>query len=121
MPSGSPPNSIELACVFHVIEVGTTPAGFLRLDYRHDADSYEVSILVAQAFRGRGAAGAALEIVRRLLPWAELRAWVRPENAASVALFRKAGYGEMAKAGEGIWFASSPLTLAYARHPELTP
>ena len=108
------------SCVFHIVEVGKAPAGFLRLDYRPDADSYEVSILVAQAFRGRGAAGAALEIVRRMLPWAELRAWVRPENAASVGLFRKAGYGEIAKAGEGIWFASSPLTAARSRHPELT-
>ena len=108
------------SCVFHIVEVGKTPAGFLRLDYRPDTDSYEVSILVAQAFRGRGAAGAALKIVRRMLPWAELRAWVRPENAVSVGLFREAGYGETAKAGEGIWFVSSPLTAARSRHPELT-
>ena len=108
------------SCVFHIVEVGKTPAGFLRLDYRPDTDSYEVSILVAQAFRGRGAAGAALGIVRRMLPWAELRAWVRPENVVSVGLFREAGYGEIAKPGEGIWFVSSPLTAARSRHPELT-
>ena len=51
---------------------------------------------VAEGFElgggGRGAGGAALDLGRRLVPWAELRAVVLPGNVASHALFRAAGY-----------------------------
>jgi len=111
----------DLACVFHLIEVDRVPAGFLRLDFRPETGSYEVSIAVTEAFHGRGVARAALAIVRRLLPWAEFRAWVRSENTASLDLFRKSGYDECRRGqeGEGIWLASMPLTAPQSRPAEL--
>ena len=111
----------DIACVFHAIEVDKAPAGFVRLDFWRETGSYEVSIVVGKAFHGRGVATAALAIIRRLLPWAEFRAWVRPENTASVGLFRKSGYGETARGqgSDGIWFVSPPLKAPQSRHAKL--
>jgi spore coat polysaccharide biosynthesis predicted glycosyltransferase SpsG/RimJ/RimL family protein N-acetyltransferase len=101
----------DTACVFHIVEVAKAPAGFLRLDFHRDEATYEVSIALSEDFHHRGVATAALAIIRRMLPWAELRAWVRPENSSSVGLFRKSGYiaVQPAPGGDGSWLASMPL------------
>jgi UDP-2,4-diacetamido-2,4,6-trideoxy-beta-L-altropyranose hydrolase len=98
----------EPGCVFHIIEVEQRPAGFLRLDYRRESKNYEVSIGVGEKFQGKGIAAAALAIIRRLLPWADIRACVQPQNARSIDLFRRSGYVECTRDTEGIWFASAP-------------
>ena len=108
----------EPGCVFHIIEVEKTPAGFLRLDYGAAGDTYEVSIGVSERFQGKGVAAAALAIVRRLLPWADLRAFVKPDNTRSVGLFTGAGYVEHRRGADGLWFASPPWPgKAAARQP----
>lgn len=68
------------------------PAGLLRLDRKPGSPAFEVSILIASGFHRRGIAGAALKLARRLLPVAELHAFVLPGNQPSHALFKAAGY-----------------------------
>lgn len=75
-----------------IIEVKEHPVGLLRLD--PTSDGYEVSILTAPDARGRGIGRAALCLLRRLEPEATLTAVVHPDNAASRAMFRAAGYHE---------------------------
>jgi spore coat polysaccharide biosynthesis predicted glycosyltransferase SpsG len=78
-------------CVFNLILVDAQVAGFVRLDAL-DRDTFEVSILISEAFQGCGVAQAALAGVRRLLPDAEFIAEILPGNDASSALFKRAGY-----------------------------
>lgn len=107
-------------CVFHVIEVAEAPAGFVRLDFRPETESYEVSVVVGRAFRGRGIASTALGMIRRMLPWAELHAWIQPENAASISLFRKAGYEAGIEQGPaGCWYVSRPRSQGHSCQPAL--
>lgn len=75
-----------------VVTLAGAPAGLLRLDRIPASGAFEVSILTAPGYYRRGLAAAALALARRLLPEAEFRAFVKPENAASHALFRAAGY-----------------------------
>jgi GNAT superfamily N-acetyltransferase len=106
--------------LFHLIEVADAPVGFLRLDFRHETEAYEVSVVVAQVFQGRGIASAVLAMIRRMLPWAKLHAWVNSENAASVSLFRKMGYEAGVEQGPaGRWYASVPLSHARRHQPAL--
>lgn len=80
------------SCLFHIIEYDKEPAGVIRVDARDQPNTFEVSIHVDPGMKRRGIARAALKAVRRLLPWAELHAWVLPENEASRRLFESAGY-----------------------------
>jgi len=82
-------------CVLDVVEHDGVPAGVVRLDRvaRPGVDlACEVSINVATEFHGHGIGAAALSALRRLAPEAALIAHVLPGNAASHALFSKAGY-----------------------------
>ena len=80
-------------CLLNVIERDGESVGVLRLDrLDNDGPRYEVSILIAPKHQGGGLAQAALALARRLVPEAALVAEVKPENAASHALFRSAGY-----------------------------
>ncbi|MBK8906380.1 MAG: UDP-2,4-diacetamido-2,4,6-trideoxy-beta-L-altropyranose hydrolase [Rhodospirillales bacterium] len=76
-----------------MIEHGGAPAGVLRLDTK-DVDNREriVSILTSPEKYRQGIASAALDLGRRLLPGAALRARVHPQNEASCRLFAAAGY-----------------------------
>jgi UDP-2,4-diacetamido-2,4,6-trideoxy-beta-L-altropyranose hydrolase len=107
------------ACVFHVIEVERNPAGFLRLDFDRETGSYEISIAISEAFQRRGIATRALVAIRRVLPWAALRAFVRQENAESIRLFRRAGFAEQTQEATGTWFISKPLSKTDRGHAVL--
>jgi UDP-2,4-diacetamido-2,4,6-trideoxy-beta-L-altropyranose hydrolase len=68
-------------------------AGMLRLDRRaSDTREFEVSILIAPDFYGRGIASVALDFIRKLDPVATFMAEVHVENEASRRLFLKAGF-----------------------------
>lgn len=77
--------------LLNIVVHGDEPAGVLRLD-RKCEKGWEVSILIDAARHGRGVGAAALAAARRLVPEAPLMAEVLPENAASHALFSRAGY-----------------------------
>jgi UDP-2,4-diacetamido-2,4,6-trideoxy-beta-L-altropyranose hydrolase len=92
---------VDPGCIFNVITHNGEAAGVVRLDRMDDRDVYEVSILVAPEHRRAGVSRAALDLTRRLVPDVDLRAFVKPENGASLALFEAAGY---AKAAEPDWY-----------------
>jgi UDP-2,4-diacetamido-2,4,6-trideoxy-beta-L-altropyranose hydrolase len=73
-----------------IICVGGEPAGMLRLDRTPGAS--HVSIALMPDFYKRGVGAAALALATRISPGNLLRAEVKPENSASLALFRGAGY-----------------------------
>jgi UDP-2,4-diacetamido-2,4,6-trideoxy-beta-L-altropyranose hydrolase len=93
-------------CIFHVILHDERPIGVLRLDWQTDG-AYEISILVAAEAQDKNIGGTALEIAKRLLPNAVIRAVIHAENAASIRVFERAGYR---RAGED-WILAplSPL------------
>jgi UDP-2,4-diacetamido-2,4,6-trideoxy-beta-L-altropyranose hydrolase len=93
-------------CIFHVILHGGRPVGVLRLDRQADG-AYEISILVAAEAQNKNIGGAALELAKRLLPDAVIRAVIRADNAASIRMFERAGYR---RAGED-WMLA-PLSPA---------
>lgn len=67
--------------------------GMLRLDYKNsDPLQLEVSILIAPAYHGRGIAPMALRLARRLVPFGEFLAYIKPDNRASLRAFAAAGY-----------------------------
>jgi RimJ/RimL family protein N-acetyltransferase len=78
--------------VLTLILHGGAPVGVLRFDRLDAAPSYEISILVDPRLHGRGVAAAALRLGQTLLRGATLHAEVDPANAASVQLFRGAGF-----------------------------
>ena len=83
---------VDPDCILSVILHGGAPVGVLRLDRLESEDAFEVSILVAPACQRLGIGTAALTLARRLMPRAEYRAKVLPDNASSHALFSAAGY-----------------------------
>lgn len=95
-------------CIFSIVMAEAEPVGFVRLDARGE-NSFEVSILIDQNQQGKGVALAALAGARRLLPNAIFVAEVHPDNAASLALFRGAGY-----AYDGKLFTQAPTRKSAA-------
>ncbi|MCU1685444.1 MAG: hypothetical protein JWQ81_6183 [Amycolatopsis sp.] len=91
-----------------VVEVDNEPVGTVRFDHNSDhkngGDSWEVSITVAPKHRGRGLSGAMLAAGERILTQrqrpAYILAGVHRDNAASAALFQRAGYVDVPAAGE---------------------
>lgn len=83
-------------CLMNIILHAGCPAGVVRLDRMMKENNavprWEVSIYIAPNKYGLGLGLAALGLARRLVPEGEFMAEVLPENAASHALFRKAGY-----------------------------
>jgi RimJ/RimL family protein N-acetyltransferase len=76
-----------------IVEWKRTPAGMLRVDRKTGEQSaFEVSIAVTPEFHGRGIGSAALAILRKALPKAELTATVLAGNRASQTMFERAGY-----------------------------
>lgn len=81
------------ACILEIVEHGGEAAGVLRLDRRADAkETWVISIYTAPNKYRLGIAAAALAFAVRLRPRATLLAEVLPGNAASQALFRRAGF-----------------------------
>ena len=89
---------LDPAKYLNIILYNGEAAGMLRLDLRPVSDvaeakeAYEISILSAPEFRRKGVASAALRLARRLLPNADLFAYVMTGNEASQSLFRAEGY-----------------------------
>ena len=83
-------------CIFSMILCCDEPVGVIRLDREGAAsearDSYEVSIYIAPDRYRMGYALAGLKLARRLMPEAIILAKIMEDNAASDALFRRAGY-----------------------------
>jgi UDP-2,4-diacetamido-2,4,6-trideoxy-beta-L-altropyranose hydrolase len=76
-----------------VVEADGDPVGVLRLDRADSAHAaFEISIALNENCHGRGIGGSALSLVRILAPAADLLATVLPENRASRALFKSAGF-----------------------------
>src|SRR5581483_11701744 len=79
-----------------IVDVNGEPAGMLRLDKQQaSARSFEVSIAILPDCQGRGVAVSALDLARALCVDARIDANVLPQNTASQALFRRAGYQQM--------------------------
>jgi len=81
-----------------LIEHGGRIGGMLRLDRVKGAGSeagFEVSIVVDEAHRGAGVALAALRQIRAWMPQVDFHAETLPNNAASISLFRSAGYRQL--------------------------
>jgi UDP-2,4-diacetamido-2,4,6-trideoxy-beta-L-altropyranose hydrolase len=76
---------------FYIIEVGRKAVGFVRLDQK-STDKSEVSILLSVDAQGKGLGQIALTHLRLTHPQRHIVASVHPENAASQALFRRAGF-----------------------------
>ena len=83
-------------CIFSMILCCDETVGVIRLDREGAAsearESYEVSIYTAPDRYQMGYALAGLKLARRLMPEAIILAKIMEDNAASNALFRRAGY-----------------------------
>lgn len=77
---------------FFLICNGEHPVGFLRLD--RVLGDLEVSIAIAPGLRQRGFAYEALCLIKDYTP-ERLLAYIKPDNEASLALFKKAGFRPM--------------------------
>jgi RimJ/RimL family protein N-acetyltransferase len=84
-----------------VAEHDGRPVGTVRFDRADGA--WEVSITVAPAARGRRLAVPMLLAAERALGPAVIRANVHGENAASLALFRRAGYRPVPSVSRSEW------------------
>lgn len=103
-----------LAQSFIVEDPFGAAVGLVRFDLSEGFRT--VSIQVDSAFRGRGYAVSLLETatarVGAMDPVTPLLAWVQPDNTASVALFRRAGYEE-----RGTGSVSGVPALRFERRP----
>jgi RimJ/RimL family protein N-acetyltransferase len=81
-----------------VVELGGEPVGTVRFDRLAAVDTWEVSITVAPGQRGQGLSGAILTEGERILTQRHrvrrIVAGIHRANAASAALFHRAGYVE---------------------------
>lgn len=85
---------VDPGCLFNIIMHGAQPAGVIRLDQiaGRDTVAFRISIFIVPEKHRLGLGHAALMLARRLAPEAVFDASVHPDNAASHALFRGAGY-----------------------------
>jgi RimJ/RimL family protein N-acetyltransferase len=85
-----------------IAEYDHEPVGTVRLD--RDDDHWEISITVAPEARGRGLAVPVLLAAERSIDRTTIRACVNRDNAASIAVFRRAGYRTLTTDGQWLWF-----------------
>jgi RimJ/RimL family protein N-acetyltransferase len=88
-----------------VAELDGKPVGTVRFD--RDGGAWEVSITVAPEARGRRLAVPILLAAERALAPATVRANVHRDNAASLALFERAGYRPESGGGPWRWFVKA--------------
>ena len=84
-------------CLMNLILHGESPAGVVRLD--RISEGYEVSIAMDPERFRLGIGAIVLSLSHQLVPAVDLWAHVQAENAASRALFRRAGYAETGHIG----------------------
>jgi RimJ/RimL family protein N-acetyltransferase len=76
-----------------IVEWAGKPVGMVRLDRMpQEASTFEVSIAIMPEYNGRGIGTAALALVRKIVPSADLVATVLAGNLSSQLLFARAGY-----------------------------
>ena len=94
-----------------IIQWDEEPVGVLRLDRvdRIERETMEISIFVAPKLHGRGIGTAALKVCHKLWPRNKILAEVLPGNAASHALFKRAGY----KVKSETVYVREPLAMAH--------
>lgn len=81
-----------------VVEKDHSSVGIVRLDRLSDEKpAFEVSIAICPTWYGRGIGSATLNLVRKIVPGADLIAIVHPDNRASQSLFVRAGYRRVAE------------------------
>jgi len=92
-----------------IILHGDMPAGVIRLDPVEAGSSatYLISIYISPDSYRMGLAKAALEIMRYVHQYAELRAEVHEQNKASHALFKSVGFLKIGESG----YVSPPVLL----------
>lgn len=76
----------------YIVNLDGRAAGMVRAHRRGDAPGFEVSVLTAPGYYGRGVAARGLALMRTFHPDADFYAEIAPENEASLRLFGKAGY-----------------------------
>ena len=86
-----------LCHIFLLVDASGVPAGQIRFDELSDRPGvFEIDVCVAPTHRGQGVSKVLLErgekALREAKSGARFRAVVKHENAASLALFRSAGY-----------------------------
>lgn len=72
----------------------TEPVGFIRLDELDQPNSYEVSILISNQFKGQGLATKTLNKICGKFPHSLIYACIAQENVASIKAFKKSGFYE---------------------------
>ncbi len=77
-------------CLFAIVEHNQQPAGAIRLD-RNKTD-FEISIVIAPNKRQIGIGTSALALARDLVPTSNILAYVKPDNVASLRLFKAVEY-----------------------------
>jgi RimJ/RimL family protein N-acetyltransferase len=103
-------------CIFRMIQIYGYPAGTVRLD--REAERYELSINIDPYKHRQGIGCAALDLIAREVDL-PIIAEVHPENVASHALFRKAGWVETDNTHYRMERVSSDiLEEAFVRHLE---
>lgn len=75
-----------------IIEASGQPVGYVRLDPTDGQCEMSVSIMVSSSGRKGGYAGAALRLLRQLVPNDRFVAEVRSDNLVSQRLFESVGY-----------------------------
>lgn len=86
---------------------GGAPVGLVRLDCTSDRD-IDVSILIAREAQGHGVGVAALRVLRRIAPFADLLAEVYAANEKSSRIFQAAGFLGPAPGGAGLEYYRYP-------------
>jgi phosphinothricin acetyltransferase len=83
----------SLNAITEILTLEGKPVAMARLD--PGEGGYEVSILVAPEAQGRGVGEAALRYLDVLCGEEAATAYVHPDNAPSLRLFRRCGYGSV--------------------------
>ncbi len=91
----------DAARMLWILMVNGSPAGILRLDMiKNEPDIAEVSILIAEEWRGHGVGKCALQALNGRFSHLHLNAWIHQDNAASLHLFQRAGYQQRSMPNE---------------------
>src|SRR5207248_1899652 len=89
--------------LFVACSAAMTPLGQVR--FERSNGTWTIGYLLAPPFRGWGLArpmlAAAIDALRARVPGAHLAAWVKPDNVASLQVFRGLGFAESQDHREG--------------------
>jgi RimJ/RimL family protein N-acetyltransferase len=101
-------------CLLLIAELEGVPVAMVRFDKKNAEAT--ISISVAQGHRGHGlgkrAMAAGMELVLHTWELDQLRAYVKPENAGSLALFEGLGFNRLELADLGVckaWLFVRPV------------